>query len=127
MVQMLVNAKGYDWSTWTLGILRSFISGGSASMVAGFTSMGIAPNTFNLTNSIGNTIKLMAVMFLFQGAYRMFEFLAIHGAPDKLQQALQTAADAADASAKQAQVAANAVTDAKEAAVQEKDKLTGSH
>jgi hypothetical protein len=79
-----------------IGIFRSFISGGSSAMVAGLSSMGIAPGTFNLTNSVGNTLKLMGVMFLFQGGYRMFEFLQLHGAPDKLQQTLQVAAEATD-------------------------------
>jgi hypothetical protein len=90
----VVNARTYDWSTWLLGIFRSFISGGSAAMVSGLTSIGIAPDKFNLSNSVGNTLKLMGVMFLFQGGYRMFEFLQLHGAPDKLQQTLQVAADA---------------------------------
>ncbi len=92
----VTNAQTYDWSTWMLGIFRSFISGGSAAMVSGLTSIGIAPDKFNLSNSVGNTLKLMGVMFLFQGGYRMFEFLQLHGAPDKLQQSLQVAAEATD-------------------------------
>lgn len=88
------NASKYDWPTWWIGILRSFISGGSSSMVAGLTSMGIAPGTFNLSGSLGNTVKLCGVMFLFQGGYRLFEFLSLHGAPDKLSQALDHAASA---------------------------------
>ena len=88
------NAKSYDWATWLIGIFRSFISGGSAAMVSGLTSIGIAPDKFNLTNSVGNTLKLMGVMFLFQGGYRMFEFLQLHGAPDQLAASLQTAAQA---------------------------------
>jgi len=95
------NAKSYDWATWMIGIFRAFISGGSSAMVAGLTSMGIAPGTFNLTGSIGNTLKLMAVMFGFQGGYRMFEFLQLHGAPDQLQQSLNTA----EAKAKEATAA----------------------
>lgn len=89
---LLQNASRYDWSTWLLGILRSFISGGSAAMVSGLSSMGIAPDKFNLTNNTANVVKLMVVMFLFQGSYRMFEFLQLHGAPDQLQQALASAA-----------------------------------
>lgn len=83
-MQAFDSMRAYDWPTWFLGIVRSFISGGSSAMVAGLTSMGIAPGTFNLTNSVGNTLKLMGVMFLFQGMYRMFEFLQLHGAPDKV-------------------------------------------
>jgi hypothetical protein len=90
-ITVFSNAHKYDWPTWFMGILRSFISGGSSAMVAGLTSMGIAPGTFNLTNSLSNTLKLMGVMFLFQGGYRMFEFLQLHGAPDKLQAALNAA------------------------------------
>jgi hypothetical protein len=83
-MQAYDNALKYDWPTWFIGILRSFISGGSSAMVAGLTSMGIAPGTFNLNNSVGNTIKLMGIMFMFQGGYRMFEFLQLHGSPDKV-------------------------------------------
>ncbi len=108
-ITAIQNAHGYDWQTWLLGIFRSFISGGSSAMVAGLSSMGIAPGTFNLSNSIGNTLKLMGVMFLFQGGYRMFEFLQLHGAPDRLQAAL----DVADVATKQA---ADAIQDAKQAA-----------
>lgn len=108
-IAAVTNARAYDWKTWLLGIFRSFISGGSSAMVAGLSSMGIAPGTFNLTNSVGNTLKLMGVMFLFQGGYRMFEFLQLHGGPDQLQVALNTAEDAA-------KVAVVAVQDAKLAA-----------
>lgn len=110
------NAKQYDWGTWWIGILRAFISGGSSAMVAGLTSMGIAPGTFNLSGSLGNTLKLMGIMFLFQGGYRMFEFLQLHGAPDKLQQSLSTAAAAtkqAGAAISKAQV--DAVTNGSDA------------
>ena len=81
---VIANAKQYDWPTWFLGIMRSFISGGSSAMVAGLTSIGIAPGTFNLHSSIRNTLELMGIMFMFQGGYRMFEFLQLHGAPDTL-------------------------------------------
>lgn len=67
-------------------------------MVSGLASIGIAPDKFNLTADIGNTFKLMGVMFIFQGGYRMFEFLQLHGAPDQLQAALEVA----DAATKQA-------------------------
>lgn len=76
--------------------MRSFISGGSSAMAGGLASIGIAPGTFNLTNSLSNTVKLMIVMFVFQGGYRMFEFLSLHGAPDQLQATLVTAAVATD-------------------------------
>lgn len=86
-------------------------------MVAGLTSMGIAPGTFNLTNSVGNTLKLMGVMFLFQGGYRMFEYLQLHGAPDQLQATLDAAAVATKEAAKQVskakEIAPEALNDVK--------------
>ena len=80
----ITNAMQYDWPTWFLGIMRSFISGGSSSMVAAMGGMGIAPDRYNLNAGLGNTVKLMVVMFVFQGCYRMFEFLQLHSAPDKV-------------------------------------------
>lgn len=85
---LLVNAQQYDWPTWWIGIMRSFISGGSSSMVAAMAGMGIAPDKFNLqtgaTGGLWHTAELMVVMFVFQGLYRMFEFLTLHSAPDKV-------------------------------------------
>ena len=112
-ITAVANAKKYDWSTWLLGVFRSFISGGSAAMVSGLTSIGIAPDKFNLSSSVGNTLKLMGVMFLFQGGYRMFEFLQLHGAPDQLQAQLDTAANAAKVAQSAAGQAVQAVETAK--------------
>jgi hypothetical protein len=85
---LLRNAKEYAWGEWYLGIMRSFISGGSSSMVAAMAGMGIAPDKFNLQTGNGggiwHTAELMLVMFVFQGLYRMFEFLTLHSAPDKV-------------------------------------------
>ncbi len=88
MMAVFLNAQRYDWSSWYLGIMRSFISGGSSSMVAAMAGMGIAPDKFNLqtgaTGGLWHTAELMLVMFVFQGLYRMFEFLTLHSAPDKV-------------------------------------------
>jgi len=110
-MSVVSNMSHYNWSDWLLGILKSLLSGGSSAMVSGLGSMGIAPDKFNLTSSIGNTFKLMGVMFLFQGLYRMFEFLSLHGSPDPI--ALQVALDKAAVATKEAQ---GAVQQAKEAA-----------
>lgn len=100
---------GYDWSTWRMGILRSLISGGSSAMVSGLTSIGIAPGTFNLTGNLSNTLKLMLIMFCFQGGYRMFEFLALHPSPDPV--AAAQAIQSAQAAAKQTVAAIAEVKD----------------
>jgi hypothetical protein len=74
--------------------------------------MGIAPDKFNLNAGLGATFKLMGVMFLFQGLYRMFEFLQLHATPEQLQAQLVTASDAA----KTAQAAAGQAVQAVETA-----------
>lgn len=86
-MQAIDNAKAYDWRTWGLGIMRSFLSGGAAALASGGGG-AIA----------GITAKqqyiMMATGFLTMGLYRLGEFLQLHGAPDQLSATLQTAADA---------------------------------
>lgn len=108
-MQVIENAKSYDVATWLLGIMRSFISGGSSAIVSGFAVIATAPEKFNFSHGIGKTLKVMTVMFLFTGLYRMFEFLQLHSIPDKIDQSLAHAAESAQqtvAAVKQAQVEA---------------------
>jgi len=83
----VANAKQYAWNDWLIGIMRSFLSGGAAALVSG-SGGAIA----------GITAKqqyiMMGASFISMGLYRLGEFLTLHGAPDKLQQTLQTAQDA---------------------------------
>lgn len=81
------NARSYDWASWVLGIMRSFLSGGAAAFMTGTGGavLGIP----------GRQVwELMAINFVLMGLYRMGEFLQLHGAPDKVQEALSTAAAA---------------------------------
>lgn len=110
------NAATYDWGTWLIGIMRSFISGASSAMVAAMGSIAIDPANFNLSGNLRHTLEMGGIMFLFQGGYRMFEFLQLHGAPDKLQQTLETAAIESNKAVAQANKAADAVAEAKAAA-----------
>lgn len=52
---------------WFYGLGAAVIGGGSQAIVSGLTSMGFAPDKFNLTNSsgVGHLLGLMAVNFLF--------------------------------------------------------------
>ncbi len=108
-IAAIKNAGAYDWATWFIGIMRSFISGASSAMVAAMSSIAIDPSNFNLSGNLRHTLEMGGIMFLFQGGYRMFEFLQLHGAPDKLQQAL-------DVAAQQASKTVDAVQEAKAAA-----------
>lgn len=87
MVQAITNAQSYDWKTWGIGIMRSFLSGGAAAFISG-TGAGL------LEIPHQKIFWLMGINFMLMGLYRMGEFLQLHGAPDKLQQTLNVAAEA---------------------------------
>lgn len=96
------NAKGYDWKTWFVGIMRSFLSGGAVALATGTGG--------SLVGIPGAQVwKLMGINFVFMGLYRMGEFLQLHGAPDTVQASLNVAED-------KAKDAVAAVQDAKKAA-----------
>jgi len=113
MITAVATAGKLDGRGWLIGIFRAFISGGSSAVVSGLGAMGIANDKFNLSTNVGNTLKLVGLMFVFQGGYRLFEYLQLHPVPDQVQQSL----DSASASAKQT---VDAIADAKDAAGQEK-------
>lgn len=89
MTQILAitNAKGYAWTDWFIGIQRSFLSGGAVALatLGGGSIVGLTRS--QLWGMVGSNFVIM-------GLYRMGEFLQLHGAPDKLQQTLETAATA---------------------------------
>ena len=69
------NAKIYDWKTWLLGIMRSFMSGGGAALLTlgGAAYVQLPP---------AKMWAMVGVNFLGMGLYRMGEFLQLHGAPE---------------------------------------------
>ncbi len=83
----VTNAKSYNWSEWLLGLFRSFLSGGAVALA----TLGGA-NAVGLDNT--KAWKMVGINFVIMGLYRLGEFLQLHGAPDKLQETLQVAADA---------------------------------
>lgn len=107
------NAKSYDWQTWFLGIMRSFLSGGAAAFVtgAGGAAAGITAKQQYI---------MMGASFLGLGLYRMGEFLVLHGAPDPVV-AVQQAEAASKEITKQAEKLDTAVQDIKQSA----EKKTG--
>ena len=105
-IAAVVNAQTYDWPTWLLGIFRSFLSGGAGALVA------LGGSTV-LKLSLRETLLLTGSQFVVMGLYRMGEFLQLHGAPDKLQVALDTA----QAATKEAGAA---IQDAKAATLEKK-------
>lgn len=81
---MLKNAEQYDWSTWLVGIMRSFVSGSAGAVVGVLGPMATDAHDFNLTSDAGlhHTLVSMGVGFLIGGIVHMAMFLQTHSAPD---------------------------------------------
>jgi hypothetical protein len=84
------NARSYDFQTWLIGIMRSFLSGGAAAL-ASLSGAGLAGL------SLSQTLKTTGASFVIMGLYRLGEFLTLHGSPDKVDQSLTQAAQSAQA------------------------------
>jgi hypothetical protein len=91
---MVSNAKGYDWANWAIGIFRALIGGGAGGVAGAFGSALTDPEHFNFGGGLHHILTLMGVNFVIVGLVNMCIFLQTHGAPDKLQSSLKTAADA---------------------------------
>lgn len=75
MVQAIKNAQAYDWKTWGIGIMRSFISGGAIALATLGGGAGVGVQGWKLWTMTG-------INFVGMGLFRMGEFLTLHGAPD---------------------------------------------
>jgi hypothetical protein len=82
--QAVSNAKAYDWQTWRLGLMRSFISGVSIAMAAGLSLILATPTAYNLSDHFFATLKVTTIIGAVQGVYRMCEFLSLHAIPDPI-------------------------------------------
>ncbi len=69
---------------WIHGLGAAFIGGGAAAVVSGLTSMGIAPEKFNLQNASGmlHLLGLVAANFIFNGILSAMFFLRQAPLPD---------------------------------------------
>ncbi len=74
-MQMIKTAGTLDWSGWLRGVIGAFISGGAASVGAGFAAMKLD------TAHDLNIFALMAVTFLFSGLISLMKFLQITPVP----------------------------------------------
>ena len=86
-ITAITNARSYDWQTWLLGIMRSFLSGGAVALttIGGASYVGL--KGWAMWTMVG-------INFVSMGAYRLGEFLTLHGAPEQLAATLDTAAAA---------------------------------
>lgn len=84
-MQLLNNASRYDWSTWFVGIMRSFIAGGGGAVAAPLGPMIQDAKDYNLGPSgLSHVLISMGIAFLVTGIVALGVFLQTHGAPDKV-------------------------------------------
>jgi hypothetical protein len=83
MIRIMVNATGMDWASWSKGLFRSLISGGSGAVSAGFGDLAV--DAFHPTGhptGLGHTLGLMGATFVLAGVFRLAEYLQAHPLPD---------------------------------------------
>lgn len=97
MQTMASNASRYDWTTWLMGIFRSFVAGGAGAIAAPIGPMLMDGKDYNLgSGGLGKVLASMGIAFLVTGLTGMGIFLKTHGAPDPIavKEALDEAAAA---------------------------------
>jgi hypothetical protein len=66
--------KDLDWHSWLYGLVSAAIGGGAGAATAGFTAIGLAPDTFNLEQP-GLVLKLAAISFAVNAILSVFLYL----------------------------------------------------
>lgn len=66
-----------DWEKWLYGLGTGIIGGGAGAVVAGLSSMLLAPQSFNITSWAGavRALSMMAVCFVVNSLISMFFYL----------------------------------------------------
>ena len=83
---------------WLYGLGSAIIGGGSAAVTSGLTSMGFAPDKFNLSNASGvwHLVGLMFANFVVSGILSAFFYLRQSPLPpESIDQERMTSANAA--------------------------------
>ena len=107
MQTMIANASRYDWSSWAMGLMRSFFSGGGGAIGAPVGPMIADPGDFNLASGLHKVLFTMICGFVVGAVTGIGIFLKTHGAPDPI--GVQAAlADAATENVKAGQAIATA-------------------
>lgn len=83
-MKLTSNLMTYDWTTWLVGIMRSFISGGAGAVAGAIGPMATDPKDWNLGEGLPHVLQSMAVSFIVVGIVHMMIFLQTHGTPEQL-------------------------------------------
>jgi hypothetical protein len=77
----VVNAQRLDWQGWSLGLMRSFVSGAAGAATSTGVVGTIDPKDWGLGN-LKHLALLAGLTFLGTGIFHMFIFLQTHPTPD---------------------------------------------
>ena len=82
--------SGYEWSTWAIGLMRSFVAGGAGALSAPIGPMIMDAGDYNLSGGLHKVLATMGIAFVVTGLAGMGIFLKTHGAPDAVVTTVQT-------------------------------------
>lgn len=68
--------KKLDWRPWLRNVITTVISGGAHGLIAGLTTMGVAPDTFNLNQGLHKTLIVAGTCALFSGLISLANLLS---------------------------------------------------
>jgi hypothetical protein len=81
-MQLITNAVRYDWQTWFMGIMRSWISGGASSLANTGIASALLPQQINLGKGLHTLLTFTVLSFLGGAIIHLAIFLSTHGAPE---------------------------------------------
>lgn len=84
MTTMAKNFASYDWATWVVGIMRSFISGGAGAVSGAIGPMVTDPKDWNLGTGFNHVLESMLIGFLIAGFVHLAIFLQTHAVPEPI-------------------------------------------
>lgn len=85
-MQIIAATGQLDWRGWIRGVVGAFVSGGAASIAAGFAALKL-DHGHDL-----NILELMGWTFLISGVVSLAKFLQTQPVPNVLQENLEAAA-----------------------------------
>jgi hypothetical protein len=70
------------WDLWFYGLVSAVVGGGAGAVASAVGVNLIAPDQFNLSGHLSNTIHLMLAVFAINSLFSFFTYLAKHPAPE---------------------------------------------
>lgn len=68
--------KRLNWRPWLRNVITTVVSGGAHGLIAGLTTMGVAPDTFNLSQGLHKTLAVAFICAGFSGLISLANLLS---------------------------------------------------